>query len=746
MTLALTQNARFSAEKLKKEPSIVLEFDGIDQRFGSAVIIRVIRIGDPGLFIGNEWVIGGTVQIENQSDAISFDSAFGQTTTKIDYRLNPDLGVGDSITSMQIALVDDKAKSLLKMLSNDEFLARKCRVYLSPDPTDTNFPEDYIVLFRGIVDDIKLPPGGVVLNISHPDQKKRQDIFISGESALASSVTNSQNTMPLATGDGGAFLTPINAPDGSPDDAFFSYVRIDDEIIRFTGRTGDTLTGCSRAQLGTTAATHDSGAAVKSFYRLNDAPIPLAQKIMLSGWNGPFVEDITITAFRQVRTDLNIENAVLFNNVNVVEAYGLTAGDYIYISDSTDPTNDVSLPIESVVIQPDGSSYLLIDGASFSNELTTSAKAAFRSKYDTLPSGLKMSPDEVDVQEHERLNSLFLSGINFDLYLKDTTDGKKFISDELYKPIACYAVPRKARSSVAFTIGPLPNQFITTINAGNVKNAERISLRRSIGRNFYNTIVYKFDESPLENEFLRGFLLTDTDSREQIKLDTRAFTIITKGLRDGNVIASSATRRLDRYKFAATSLDNIKVTFDVGFNLEIADLVIVDGESLQFANTETGEVGQPPRFYEIITKSIDLQTGDITLGLLDTNFGDAGRYALISPASIIRQGLSNTSYVIESSFASEFGLNEFEKWIPFDNSTIRVRSEDYSISATAAISVIAGNTITVSSSLGFTPSAGMIMEFSDYPQASEQVKLLYAFNSSATGEDFPDGSKTYVMI
>jgi hypothetical protein len=745
MTLPITRRTSQSLQKVKKEPSIVLEFDGIPQRFGSARIFRSILIGDPGLEIGDAWQIGGKELVAQQFDAISFGSEIGSTTSRIDYRLSPDLGLAESVTSLQIALVDDKANTILGVLANNELLARKCRVLLSPDATDTAFPDDYIVIFRGIVDDIQLPPGGIVLTVSHPDQKKRQQTFISAETETTSSMTNSQSTIPLPSGENTSFLIPITGPSGGVDDSFKAYVKIDDELIRYTGRSGNNLTGGTRAQLGTSAATHASEASVKSFYRLEGNPVTLALKIMLSGWNGPFVENVEIQSFGQITGAQIIPNSIFFNNVNVSEIYGLTAGDYITTTGASNGANNFTLrEITQVVILGDGSSYIVVGGSPFVLELATSAVCSFRSKYDTLPSGLKMSPDEVDVLEHERLFNLFLSGIQYDVYIKETLEGRDFISEELYKPIACYSVPRKARASLAYTIGPLPTTIIKTLDVNNVKNADRIAKRRSIGRNFYNTIIYKFDESAVSDEFLRGFLATDTDSRNQIKLDTRAFTVVTKGIRDANVIQSAATRRLDRYKFGATSIQNVKVTFDTGFDLEVADLVIVDGESLKFANTVTGQIGEPSRFYEIVSKSVDFLTGDVTLGLLDTNFGDAGRYALISPASFIRAATSSTQFLIENSFA--FSGNEFEKWLPFQGPRVRVRSQDYSVQATATISAISGNNITVSPSLGFTPMAGYLMEMANYDDATDQIKLLYTHISSATGADFGDGGKTYVMI
>lgn len=45
------------------------------------------------------------------------------------------------------------------------------------------------------------------------------------------------------------------------------FVKIDDEVIRYTGKTATTLTGCERASLGTSAASHIDNSAVFPYYR-----------------------------------------------------------------------------------------------------------------------------------------------------------------------------------------------------------------------------------------------------------------------------------------------------------------------------------------------------------------------------------------------------------------------------------------------------------------------------------------------
>lgn len=88
----------------------------------------------------------------------------------------------------------------------------------------------------------------------------RTDVFIPAETTLTSSVTATQNTIPLA--DASKFVVVFHGPSYSDaPSTSVGYIRIKKEIIRWTGKTGDTLTGCTRGVFGTTpeAYTVDGG-------------------------------------------------------------------------------------------------------------------------------------------------------------------------------------------------------------------------------------------------------------------------------------------------------------------------------------------------------------------------------------------------------------------------------------------------------------------------------------------------------
>ncbi len=69
-------------------------------------------------------------------------------------------------------------------------------------------------------------------------------------STLASGITDTDTTLTVATGDGSKF----------PSSGDF-HITIEDEILKCTARSGDTLT-VTRAQEGTSAASHDAGKTV----------------------------------------------------------------------------------------------------------------------------------------------------------------------------------------------------------------------------------------------------------------------------------------------------------------------------------------------------------------------------------------------------------------------------------------------------------------------------------------------------
>lgn len=745
MALTLSTKASLALKQSVKTPNIALEIEGLSTILGARLLRETVRVGEPDLEVGDPelsefaFYIGQDFAFSDQESIINFSG----TSTSIKQTLNTDKGEGSSVSSLNVELLDDGFATRLitpgELLT--DILARKVRVYMAPDESST-WPNDYVLIFRGIVSDVEAIPGSVSLALTSPESKKRSTLFKTVETKLNGGINAAVTTLTVDSTSN--IFQKVLGPAGTYDSMFSSYVRIDDEIIRFDAISGSTLTGCTRGQLGTTAATHADNANVTTFYRLTGNPILMALKIMLSGFQGAYMSGISATSFESVDGD-PIANSIWFQGINVADKYGLSIGDYVTTTGATNGANNVSLKTISDIQLVDDGSYIVLSGVTFTTEATTSAVCSFRSQYDTLPDGLKMGGDEVDVEEHLDLFSLFFSGASYDFYLKEEINAREFLEKEIYLPIACYSVPRKARASVGYHIGPLPGETTVTIDETNVKNPDSVRLRRSIARNFYNEIVYKFEESATEDRLSSGVITIAADSKTQIPAGNKTFTIEARGLRDSlggdNLAIQASNRRLRRYKFGAETV-LLSTLFENGFAVEIGDIVLYDGSLNQLPDINTGLRGMAPRLFEVSNKTLDLKTGDVQLELVDTNFALSLRYALISKRSLASNasGISTTQFQISTA--------DVAFWQALTLPSVRIRNSNFSRNESTVIqSVTDAGLVTVSPALTFQPSLGFgdIMEMSIYTDSdvTDEVKLKYACMRDS---NFPDGTPPYVMI
>lgn len=819
MALEVTQKTLNSLQAVNIEPQIVLEIEGLSEVFGSRIISTKIKIGDAGLLIGDDWVIGGVREAANQSPFVSLD---GRTTTSIRQQLQQDKGIGSSISSMQIALVDvngEATKLASPGVKIPDVLGARCKVYLGFK--EVSFPDDYVILFRGVVDTIDAKAGSIVLSISHPDQKKRQQILPKakvnaiGSFDLSVTTTNGSTTATTAdtqlilkdmgiTGSGiqaGTVVASItngttfemSLPANSTATAtrtfvgfsttnaglvvgnanafeyqnhaaaneagLNTYLRLDDEFMELYQRVDSTAAWLiERGALGSTIAKHLNQEA-EVYYRLKGNVIDLALQLMLSkdpteSSYGAYVEDVPVGSFVYISPTESKANSIWFPEVDLVKQYAIRKGDFVNITGASESDNLVGNNAEIVDIDVRFNGTLVTldsDDVDFVEEIGTSAECFFTSKYNVLNFGLGMKNDEVDIDEHERIKRLFLTSFDVEVMMRDSENAKEFIERELYAPAGAYSLPRKGQASIGMHIGPIPGVRTKLLNSSNIKRPSEINVRRSIAQNFANTIIYRFDFDFLNDRFLGGIISRDETSVGRIKIGTRALVFESRGMRsslNGATLANTAAnRRLERYKFGAEYIENLKVNFKTGFDIEIGDLVLLDSVDLNIINSEAGNRSARTRYFEVTNKVIDIRTGEIVLNLVDTTFEAANRYGLISPASRIKTGISESEVIIKPSFNTDLtGVNEYLKWDRFvtDKETIkvRVRSVDGEDIGEAFIQSITSNTIKLASDLGFVPSENDIMELAPYNEASELIKLLYAFMAD---DDFDDEKPQYLM-
>jgi hypothetical protein len=504
---------------------------------------------------------------------------------------------------------------------------------------------------------------------------------------------------------------------------------------------------CTRGYLDTTAASHDANADIETFGRLLGNPVELALKLMASTGDGSkYLSNLACTSFVDVDGDA-VANSVFFKLVNIIEKYNVQIGDYVTITGASNGANNVTAKQIDDIVETETGTYLVLSGVTLVSELATSAVISFRSQWDTLPDGLALINDEIDIDEHMRLRDLFLSDIQFDIYLKDTIDDtRKFIEQELYSPIAAFSIPRKSRCSMGYHVGPIPGRTLKTFDASNIKKPSGVKLTRSTNRQFYNEIVYRYDEQPTEDKYLSGIITISEDSKAQIHGYNKTLTITSKGLRStengAHIALLQSNARLKRYQYAAEVL-SFGTLFGDGFDVEIGDIIWCDLTGLGISDIKTATKGMAGRYFFVQNKTLNFKTGDVMLECIDTHFDATGRYGLMSPSSIVASGDDSEHFTIASSYSAKFGGAEHKKWADLIGATIRLRTADFVTLGECTLLEARSNDIVVSA-LAFTPSAGMVMELVEYnDQELESAQNTYVAMKNAA---FDDGKEQFILI
>ena len=747
MALELTQRAFQSSQGSNINPQIVLEIDGVETLYGAVTIKKIVKIGDfeigqPGVYIG------GQIEIANQENIISFQAG---TSTEISQVLNIDKGTNESISSMQVALID---KSLLatKLITPGnmvpDILGRRAKIWLGF--ADTSWRDDYIIIFRGVIDSVDAKAGIVILNLGSSETKKRGAIFPKTTTKLTAGMTNVQTTASVESTTG--FLSPYTGPSGSVDTSLKLYFRINDEIMRYEVVNPTSFGTITRGAFNTIPAIHNSGDTVDSFYVLEGNAVDLALKLLASGRNGPYAENVDCTNFVRISPTETVANSIFFQDFNLVQFHNVVVGDYITTTGASNGANNVTNKVITEVVQVTNGYYIVVDGVTFVEENGTAAVISFRSQYDVfgINGGVALYNDEIDIREHLSIRNKYLTSAEYRFYLKDTIENaQEFLASQIYNPLSMYPLPRKAQASVGLHTPPVPGVNIKTINDTNVIDANKITIKRSTSKNFYNTIIYRLEEDALEERFKLGDVKIDATSIAQIPIGNKPLVIDAKGLRDDlsgiNLAQQASDRRLRKYKFGAEYIQNIEVNFKTGFDLEVGDKVILDLASLNVSDINSGTRSGEERLFQIDNKKLKINTGRISLDVVDTNFSLDSRYCNVGPASYVKTGVSQTEFVIDPSFnTTQYGTNEYKKWENFIGAFVRVRNDDFSVYGTSYIASITGNTITLTTNLGFVPSAGYILEFDDYDNQPSNVTLVYGFMSDGSN-NFADGKIAYTM-
>lgn len=728
MAQELSIEAQLKAQGLEKEPNIVLSIDGFpDDIYGAVDVEKFAGYGDSDLVYGlQDLVYGGLVADPRSRDYISLSG----TTTRITQQLEVDKGGVGSIQTFNIKLLDPNGELTQKFAPGftvQDILTRDARVSFIFQGTP--FPDASIVLFQGIISQISFPPGACVIRVSHPDQLKRQELFTEIQDELDGAIDSSVTTI--------ALTSTVNMVSPAPD--FRTFIVVDDEIIEYTGISGNSLTGCVRGALNTIAASHDDEAETSTMYALSGDGIDIALKLMLSNPKTPIYAALEtperLFLDRPILPPLSPEpvtpwRGVLFPGQDLVANIGVSVGDAvdIYRSDIGDSEARVFFDTKTITeIRKTAEGTEIY----FNNRFPTlSIRFEFKSQYNVWPIGLNMRPLQVDVERHQRIYDLYSASFpEMLLYMKSGQTGVDIIEKDLMLPNALYSIPRKGRSSLGLTLPPIAEANVQLINETNVTNPTNLTITRSITSNFYNKVVYKFDEDSLENKNLAGLVVIDEDSINQISFENKPLTVVARGFRRGNgteaIIRRQAERILDRYKLAAESVDNVQVTLGAGFNIDVADTVIFGSPALQISDQKNGDRAFRPRVMEVINKTFDVG-GKITLSLLDTAFSVEGRYGIVSPSSFV-QSYSSNLLVLKKSFTTI--SSEQVKWSDYIGENLLIRNEDFSVSEIIKLQGLSpgnANAIIIDTPT-ITITENMIVDLANYDEAGNVSRAVHCF-------------------
>lgn len=728
MAVELSATAKLLLNKTHKGPNLILEFEGHDLIYTALETLRPWTFDDsPTLYFDtDEFYFDKGIPAPNAREIISLSGS----GAKIQNQLLQDKGGSSSVSTFNLELVDESslATNLITpgVVFND-ILGRNCVIYLNFE--GGLHPQDSFAVMRGVVTKAKSGPVSATLQISHPERKKKQKIFLPGSTKLTAQLLVGGTTATVSSTS--SFTTPT--------DCLECYVQIGDEIIKYTGKTDTTLTGLTRAQFDTVAAQHEIDDSVNSIYRITGTTSDLALKLMHSNSGEYGLSDIKHFGGYSV-TELD-STIIFFSYYDIQKKVGFVVGDSITVTGSSNG-NDATYVIEDYGTSSDGS-WVRVDSA-LTLEMTTTATCTFSSQYDVLPAGfgMGMTGQEVDTAEFERLAARFSASFpTFDFKLKEEIDGN-FINEQILYPSNAYSIPRDAKSSIGVTAPPIGEESVFILDETNVSNPGALRPERGLNENFYNSVIYKYNLDVVEEKYLTGYVAYSADSQTRFEADgekigNQPMIVQADGLLDDNatntIIAINARNQLERYQFAPEYINDVSVLSKEGYQIDIGDVVFFGSTDFQMVNLDTGTRKTALNYYEVVNKSLDVKTGYVSLSLLRTNFDAEGRYGTVSPSTLIGVGSTTSSLVVKASFGSADIYDEQDKWSTFVGYNIRVHSPDYSFDETVEFLGFSGSNdyvINVSPALSTPPSEDYIIDIEAYDDSlatnGDRYKLLYA--------------------
>lgn len=730
MSVEITSNTQLILNKSIATKQVIIEIDGLPLIYSTMDLVSPIKYGDDIEYGDAGLAYGGVATLQTSKPYISING----TTKTISQQIRPDKGAHSSISKFNVEILDiDNTVSgaVSSGVNFEDILLRDATVYFGFD--GGIFPEDAIPVFNGVVSNFSSGPNSVNISVSDPETLKNAEVFSPYTDELAIALTDSATEV----------IVKFTIDAELDIDIQTSYIIVEDEIIKYDGISGNVFTGCQRGQLGTVAVAHDVDSSIQTFYRLEERPIPLALKLMMSGKGSVFETGLSVLGINEFGP-FNIQNAVFFPEDDLNRVYGLVANDRLTLNNTVSNFVNKSLILE--VGKVGGFSYVVLD-QTLTTEGAGTIEAVLISQYATLNQGAGIHPKQVDILGLEDIDTKIASSFPaYDFRIKESINLKDFISEEIYFPIGMYTIIRKARTSAGITVPPVASADIKVLDASSVLNPDQINPSRSINQYFYNTVKYRYNRSTLTDNFLSVRQNISADSVARIPTGEKSLEIDSSGFRDDPSVPSfldaQAVRFFDRYQYAAEIIEGVELSYQFGITIEVGDIVSFDASSLNIYLYSEGTRSGDARLMEVINRSVSI-TNTIKLVLIDTGFDITGRFSIIAPSSKMAAGSTSTLLVLKDSLQIPVNEVESTRWESLIGESVVVSYNNYTTQEVTTITGVVGdNTITVAP-LAVAPLEDDIIELDQYDNLSSSTKSTYSSLSptiTVSGFDFVDSS------
>ncbi len=350
--------------------------------------------------------------------------------------------------------------------------------------------------------------------------------------------------------------------------------------------------------------------------------------------------------------------------------------------------------------------------------------------YDVLDSGLGIDPTLIDLTEIEALRTDLFTGVEFRLGLYNIESALKFIEEQILMPCNLrFTYSRSSKISLAILDKAVFVDTADLIDEDTISSYPKWTVD---GNKIANRLEIQWDYDEVTNTYGRRTVSEDAASiaaygaKTALKYD---FKGIKEDLDGETIITEFADRLLARL---SVSTPEVQMNTHVDKSLQtIGDKTLVESSQIPSVNGTLNFASE----MEIVSRSINFQTGDVQFKLAFTSFTNI-RSCYIAPCSEIITVISQKKVTLAAGRGDLYSVGwKLRLWDMFPLA--------YADAQINEIESISGDDITFVDNFTttLTGPGDMKLKFANYDECAESQKR-YCFISDA-GLNFGDGKPTY---